>query len=107
MDDSTAPALRASDADRERTAEALRRAAGEGRLSLEELDERLNATYAARTRAELEPLVADVVEADRRAAVRRVRYGAARAARAGSSRSWAAAIARDAGGSRRAARRSI
>jgi Domain of unknown function (DUF1707)/Cell wall-active antibiotics response 4TMS YvqF len=63
MDDSRAPALRASDADRERTAETLRRAAGEGRLSLDELDERLNAAYAARTRAELEPLVADVVEA--------------------------------------------
>jgi hypothetical protein len=72
MDDSRAPTLRASDEDRERTAEALRRAAGEGRLSLEELDERLNATYEARTRAELEPLVADVVEADHGAAVRRV-----------------------------------
>lgn len=54
------PALRASDADRERTAEKLRHAAGEGRLTMEELDERLNAAYAARTQAELAKLVADV-----------------------------------------------
>lgn len=59
-DDSRAPALRASDADRERTAEALRQAAGDGRLTLEELDARLNATYDARTHSELERLVADV-----------------------------------------------
>jgi hypothetical protein len=54
------PALRASDADRERTATLLREAAGDGRLTVEELDERLDAAYAARTRAELEPLLADV-----------------------------------------------
>jgi hypothetical protein len=52
--------LRASDAERERTADQLRHAAGEGRLTLEELDERLNAAYASRTRAELEQLVGDV-----------------------------------------------
>jgi hypothetical protein len=55
------PELRASDTDREHTAEALRHAAGEGRLTVEELDERLNQAFAARTRAELERLVADVV----------------------------------------------
>jgi Domain of unknown function (DUF1707) len=55
------PELRASDADRERTADTLRRAAGIGRLAMDELDERLNAAYAARTRAELERLTADVV----------------------------------------------
>jgi hypothetical protein len=37
------PELRASDADRERTAETLRRAAAIGRLTMEELDERLDA----------------------------------------------------------------
>jgi hypothetical protein len=58
------PELRASDADRERAADTLRRAAGVGRLTVDELDERLNAAYAARTRAELERLVADVVVAD-------------------------------------------
>jgi hypothetical protein len=57
------PELRASDADRERAADTLRRAAGVGRLTVEELDERLNAAYGARTRAELERLVADVVVA--------------------------------------------
>jgi hypothetical protein len=54
------PELRASDVERERTADQLRHAAGEGRLTLEELDERLNAAYAARTRGELEQLVSDV-----------------------------------------------
>ncbi|MGH2969105.1 MAG: DUF1707 domain-containing protein, partial [Solirubrobacteraceae bacterium] len=42
----------------------LRRAGGAGRLTVEELDERVAAAYAARTRAELERLVADVVAAD-------------------------------------------
>ena len=60
---SEVPELRASDADRERAADTLRRAAGVGRLTVEELDERLSAAYAARTRAELERLVADVVVA--------------------------------------------
>ncbi len=54
------PELRASDADREVTAERLRTAAMEGRLDAYELDERLTATYAARTCAELEGLTADV-----------------------------------------------
>jgi hypothetical protein len=52
--------VRASDAERERTADVLRRAAGEGRLTVEELDERLAAAYAARTRSELDALVRDV-----------------------------------------------
>ncbi len=52
--------MRASDADRERVAEILREAAGDGRLSLEELDERLDAAYAAKTYAELEPVTRDL-----------------------------------------------
>jgi hypothetical protein len=52
--------LRASDADREQVAAVLRRAAGEGRLELAELDERLAAVYAARTYAELEPITRDL-----------------------------------------------
>ncbi len=52
--------LRASDADRERVAEVLREAAGDGRLSMEELDERLDAVYAAKTYAELEPITRDL-----------------------------------------------
>jgi Domain of unknown function (DUF1707)/Cell wall-active antibiotics response 4TMS YvqF len=55
------PELRASDADREQAAELLRRAAGDGRLTVDELDARLAEAFGARTRAELERLVADVV----------------------------------------------
>lgn len=55
--------LRASDADRERVANVLREAAGEGRLTMEELDERLDAVYAAKTYAELEPITHDLPDA--------------------------------------------
>src|SRR2546423_9972200 len=54
------PALRASDADRERVAEILRTAATEGRLDLDELDERLAAVYRAKTYADLVPLTRDL-----------------------------------------------
>ena len=52
--------LRASDADRERVAETLREAAGDGRLTMDELDERLDAVYAAKTYAELVPITHDL-----------------------------------------------
>jgi hypothetical protein len=52
--------LRVSHEDRDRVAEALRVAAGDGRLSMEELDERLEAALGARTYAELAPLLADL-----------------------------------------------
>jgi hypothetical protein len=52
--------LRASDADRDRVAERLRAAAGEGRLSADELEERLEQAFAARTEAELAPLTVDL-----------------------------------------------
>ncbi|WP_320671023.1 DUF1707 SHOCT-like domain-containing protein [Patulibacter defluvii] len=55
------PALRASDRERERAAELLRHAMGEGRLTVDELDERLTSTFGARTRDELERLLADVL----------------------------------------------
>lgn len=64
MPDDSLPELRASDADRERHAEILRVATGEGRLTPDELDERLDAVYASRTHAELERLIADVVAPD-------------------------------------------
>lgn len=61
------PALRASDSEREQTADVLRHAAGEGRLTVDELDERLSAAYAAVTHEDLDRLVTDVVvPADRR-----------------------------------------
>lgn len=53
-------ALRASDADRDQVAERLRRAAAEGRLFPDELEERLGATFSARTYGELDALVADL-----------------------------------------------
>jgi hypothetical protein len=54
------PSLRASDDDREKLAERLRHAATEGRLSVDELGQRLDAVYAARTMAELDKLVSDL-----------------------------------------------
>src|SRR5437868_3542350 len=54
------PKMRASDADREQAAHVLREAAGDGRLTLEELDERLDAVYAAKTYAELSPITRDL-----------------------------------------------
>ena len=52
--------MRISDADRHRVAEVLREAAGEGRIDLDELDERLDATWSAKTYADLVPLTADL-----------------------------------------------
>ncbi|MFJ6700715.1 DUF1707 domain-containing protein [Streptomyces sp. NPDC091272] len=54
------PELRASDADRERVAEVLREAVAEGRLDMEEFDERLGAAYSSRTQGELQHLVRDL-----------------------------------------------
>ena len=58
-------ALRASDVERERAADQLRDAAGEGRLTVDELDERLTRCYAAKTVAELAELTVDVVVSSR------------------------------------------
>lgn len=52
--------LRISDDDRHQVAEVLRKAAGEGRIDLEELDERLEATYKAKTYGDLVPITADL-----------------------------------------------
>jgi hypothetical protein len=54
------PELRASDAEREQTADVLRIAASEGRLDVGELEDRLFCAYRATTRRELERLTADV-----------------------------------------------
>lgn len=54
------PELRVSHEDRDRVAEQLRVAAGDGRLTLEELDERLDRALSARTESELEVLVNDL-----------------------------------------------
>lgn len=60
MTDDAVPELRASDADRERVAEVLRDAVAEGRLDMEEFEERLEATYKARTYGELTPITRDL-----------------------------------------------
>lgn len=52
--------LRASDADRELAVEILCAAAGDGRLSAAELDERLEVALTARTIGELAELTADL-----------------------------------------------
>jgi Domain of unknown function (DUF1707) len=54
------PDLRASDAERDAVAEALRTNAAAGRLTPDELEERLERAYAARTRADLDPLLTDL-----------------------------------------------
>jgi len=59
-DPPSSPALRASDADRDRVIELLRAAVADGRLGPVEFDERLDAGLAARTIGALAPLIADL-----------------------------------------------
>jgi hypothetical protein len=65
------PALRASDADRDRMVTLLREHAAEGRLTLEEFTERMAAAYAARTHEELDTLARDLPAGDAPVASRR------------------------------------
>lgn len=58
---SSVPARRASDAERERAAELLRDAMTSGRLGVDELDKRTQLVFAATTREELEGLVEDIL----------------------------------------------
>lgn len=52
--------LKASDADRERIVEQLRRHAAEGRLTMDEFEERMSAAYEARTYGALAELTRDL-----------------------------------------------
>jgi hypothetical protein len=52
--------VRASDAEREQAAELLRSGYADGRLTRDELDQRLAAGYAAKTRADLRGLTGDL-----------------------------------------------
>jgi Domain of unknown function (DUF1707) len=54
------PSLRASDADRERVVEILRRHTAEGRITAEEFEERMTAAYGARTMGALAELTTDL-----------------------------------------------
>jgi Domain of unknown function (DUF1707) len=57
-------AIRASDAEREQTVALLQCSYAEGRLSLDELGERADVAYAARTSGQLRDLTADLPAAD-------------------------------------------
>ena len=67
--DGNAPALRASDAEREHTVAVLRAGAEHGRLTFDELAQRTELAYDATTGAELERLVADLPDVAPDAAV--------------------------------------
>lgn len=58
------PEIRASDADRDRVADMLREHCAQGRITLDELQERLEVTYAARTIGALRAVTADLPEED-------------------------------------------
>ena len=57
--------VRASDAEREEVITSLRTHAGDGRLGIEELDQRIEAAYAAKTRRDLAVLTDDLPRARR------------------------------------------
>jgi Domain of unknown function (DUF1707)/Cell wall-active antibiotics response 4TMS YvqF len=80
-DGEPAEGIRASDAERDATVERLSAATGDGRLTLEEFSQRMDRATSARTRAELNLLVADL-PADASAA------GNAGAERAAAGPSW-------------------
>jgi len=52
--------MRASHADREQIADILRAAAGDERLEIDELEQRLEQVFSAKTYGELEPIVRDL-----------------------------------------------
>ena len=54
------PDLRISDTDRDRAAEVLREAHAQGRITVDELDERLTSVYNAKTFADLVPVTRDL-----------------------------------------------
>jgi Domain of unknown function (DUF1707) len=57
---SSDPMIRASDADRDRTAALLREHHAAGRLTAEEFNERLDKAYAAKTLGDLDQLLSDL-----------------------------------------------
>lgn len=59
------PSVRAADADREATAERLRQSHAEGRLDVQEFQERLDQCYKAKTIGELDQLVGDLPSTER------------------------------------------
>ncbi|MBP2704853.1 DUF1707 domain-containing protein [Microbispora sp. RL4-1S] len=59
-----APEMRASDGDRDRVAAALREHMAQGRLDVDEFQERLEQTYQSRTYGELARVTSDLPEID-------------------------------------------
>lgn len=60
MDHASPDTLRVGHSEREEVAAILQAAAGDGRLTMEELDERLDAALKAKTYGDLRPLIADL-----------------------------------------------
>ncbi|WP_067454616.1 DUF1707 SHOCT-like domain-containing protein [Actinomadura macra] len=58
------PDIRASDADRDRVAASLREHCAVGRISVEEMNERLDLVYEARTLGRLQEITSDLPEED-------------------------------------------
>ena len=67
--------LRAADSDRAAVAAVLGRHMADGRLTVDEYDERLSRAYAARTYGELDALTADLPSTHRPPAVQPVAHG--------------------------------
>ena len=89
------PSLRAADSDRDAVADRLRTAHAEGRLTVEEFSERLDAAFAARTMGELAGLTVDLPAEPARVArtgdeAEASRAPAAAAHRAGLRAAWGA-----------------
>jgi hypothetical protein len=89
---STDPTMRASDADREVVAERLRDAHAEGRLTMPEFEERLDAAYAARTLGDLVPLTRDLPAAAPVAPRRPAQVAHPGGSHRGAWASWLAAV---------------
>ncbi|WP_084961953.1 DUF1707 SHOCT-like domain-containing protein [Thermoactinospora rubra] len=60
------PEMRASDADRDRVAAVLREHTAQGRITVEEFNERLEQVYQSKTYGELAKVTADLPEVDLR-----------------------------------------
>lgn len=58
------PDVRASDADRDRVAASLREHCALGRITMDELQERLDSVYASKTIGDLQEVTADLPEED-------------------------------------------
>lgn len=58
------PDIRASDADRDRVAASLREHCALGRITMDELQERLDSVYASKTLGDLQEITSDLPEED-------------------------------------------